>query len=93
MKNYKDMSENLRLMYYHLGWTKAEMLLWGDVEGVSSMMIFIGDFVNLGSSDNWLEVTAILGPMHIRLSNGQTVEASEKHITDYRSAGEMARVA
>ena len=57
------------------------------------MMIFEGDFVNLGSSDNWLEVTAILGPMHIRLSNGQTVEASEKHITDYRSAGEMASAA
>jgi|TARA_Y100000389_G_C17393670_1_gene481339 hypothetical protein len=55
------------------------------------MMIFVGDFVNLGSSNNWLEVVKILGPMHIRLSNGQTVEASEKHITDYRSAGEMAR--
>ena len=55
------------------------------------MMIFIGDYVNLGSSNNWLEVTDILGPMHIRLSNGQTVEASEKHITDYRSAGEMQR--
>ena len=55
------------------------------------MIIFEGDFVNLGSSDNWLEVAEILGPMHVRLSNGQTVEASEKHINGHRSASENAR--
>ena len=57
------------------------------------MMIFEGDFVNLGTANNWLEVVEVLGPMHILLSNGQTVEASEKHITDYRSAIEMAKAA
>jgi hypothetical protein len=55
------------------------------------MMIFEGDFVNLGSGNNWLEVVEILGPMHIRLHNGQTVEASEKHITDHRSMYEHRR--
>tara|TARA_R110000803_G_scaffold209479_2_gene279208 strand:- start:3083 stop:3256 length:174 start_codon:yes stop_codon:yes gene_type:complete len=57
------------------------------------MIIFEGDFVNLGTANNWLEVVEVLGPMHILLSNGQTVEASEKHITDYRSAIEMAKAA
>lgn len=31
IKNYNNMSENLRLMYHRLGWTKAEMLLWSAV--------------------------------------------------------------
>ena len=56
------------------------------------MMIFEGDFVNLGSANNWLEVVEILGPMHIRLHNGFHVCASPEYIADYFSVNEVMEV-
>ena len=52
-------------------------------------MIFEGDFVRLNGQSEWLEVVGIVDDMHIQLSNGAYVEASEKQIADYRSAGEV----
>ena len=54
------------------------------------MIIYEGDFVALNSSqENWFEVIEILGPMQVQLDNGQTVEASEKHIKGHLSASEF----
>tara|TARA_R110000737_G_scaffold90167_1_gene122574 strand:+ start:1731 stop:1955 length:225 start_codon:yes stop_codon:yes gene_type:complete len=57
------------------------------------MIIFEGDYVTLSNSkNNWLEVDEIITGMYIRLSNGQTVEASDKHIKGVRSADEMKSI-
>ena len=54
------------------------------------MIIFEGDFVRLHGQSNWLEVVGIVDDMHIQLSNGSYVEASERCIDDLLSAMEFA---
>jgi len=57
------------------------------------MIVFEGDWVNLGKDDSWLEVVSIITSMHVGLSNGQIVEASETQIKCLRSANEMKAAA
>lgn len=54
------------------------------------MIIFEGDFVRLRGQSKWLEVVGIVDDMHIQLSDGGYVEASERCIDDLLSAMEYA---
>jgi hypothetical protein len=53
------------------------------------MIIFEGDFVRLNGQARWLEVVGIVDDMHIQLSNGGYLEASERFISQVLSASEM----
>ena len=55
------------------------------------MIIFVGDFVLLSAKSKWLEVISIVDPMHIVVADDSVVECNDRHILDYRSAGEHAR--
>jgi len=55
------------------------------------MIIFVGDFVLLSAKSKWIEVIDILDPMHIVVADRSVVECNDRHILDYRSAGEHAR--
>lgn len=57
------------------------------------MIIFEGDFVRLNGRSDWLEVVGIVDDMHIQLSNGGYVEASERMISQVLSAIEYNEVA
>ena len=57
------------------------------------MIIFEGDFVRLNGRSYWLEVVGIVDDMHIQLSNGDYVEASERMISQVLSAIEYNEVA
>ena len=50
------------------------------------MIIFEGDFVRRNGQADWLEVVGIVDSMHIQLSNGAYVEASERAISQVLSA-------
>ena len=54
------------------------------------MIIFVGDFVLLSAKSEWIEVVDILDPMHIVVADRSVVECNDRHILDYRSAGEHA---
>lgn len=53
------------------------------------MIIFEGDFVRQNGQADWLEVVDIVDSMHIQLSNGACVEASERDISGVLSANEV----
>ena len=55
------------------------------------MIIFVGDFVLLSAKSKWIEVIDIIDPMHIVVADNSVVECNDRHILDYRSAGEHAR--
>ena len=57
------------------------------------MIIFEGDFVRRNGQSDWLEVVGIVDSMHIQLSNGACVEASERAISQVLSAIEYNEVA
>jgi hypothetical protein len=57
------------------------------------MIIFEGDFVLLNGRSDWLEVVGIVDDMHIQLSNGSYVEASERMISHVLSVIEYNEVA
>ena len=52
------------------------------------MVIFEGDFVRRHGQSNWLEVVGIVDNMHVQLSNGAYVEASERMISQVMSVAE-----
>jgi len=52
------------------------------------MMIFEGDFVRRPGQSEWLEVVGIVDNMHVQLSNGAYVEASERMISQVMSVAE-----
>jgi len=57
------------------------------------MIIFEGDFVRRTGKQQWLEVVGIVDDMHIQLSDGAYVEASERAISQVLSAIEYNDVA
>ena len=57
------------------------------------MIIFEGDFVRRNGQTDWLEVVCIVDDMHIQLSNGAYVEASERAISQVLSAIEYNEAA
>ena len=57
------------------------------------MIIFEGDFVRRTGKQQWLEVVGIVDDMHIQLSDGAYVEASERTISQVLSAIEYNEVA
>jgi hypothetical protein len=52
------------------------------------MIIFEGDYVRLIGQQHWAEVVYIVDSMHVELSNGVVVEASEQAISQALSAQE-----
>lgn len=56
------------------------------------MIIFEGDFVRRTGKQQWLEVVCIVDEMHIQLSDGAYVEASERAISQVLSAIEYNEV-
>jgi len=52
------------------------------------MIIFEGDFVRRQGQSKWLEVVGIVDYMHIQLSDGAYVEASDRAISQVLSATE-----
>lgn len=52
------------------------------------MILFQGDYVRLIGQQHWVEVVDIVDSMHVELSNGVVVEASEQAISQALSKSE-----
>ena len=52
------------------------------------MIIFEGDFVRPTGKQQWLEVVGIVDSMHVQLSDGAYVRATERSISQVLSAQE-----
>ena len=56
------------------------------------MIIFEGDFVRPTGKQQWLEVVGIVDSMHVQLSNGAYVLASERYISQVLSSNEYMQL-
>ena len=56
------------------------------------MIVFIGDFVRLNDTDNWLEVTDIEPYDICVLQNGIRVCASDEYIAEAKSSNEFMQI-
>jgi hypothetical protein len=56
------------------------------------MIIFEGDFVRPTGKQQWLEVVGIVDSMHVQLSNGAYVRASERYISQVLSSNEYMQL-